>query len=134
MQNSCTSLPKIKITISAKKDKLNSRFMMEMGCFFVYTQKIHSPDPRSFIHCFISKLHLMSSWAHLNRDKLITWEFFHPVCSSPARLLDGPSTRSMQFKKSWNLFCSITMRRPVKLAHFNRDGFKKTLNLKFAWI
>ena len=70
------------------------------------TQKLHAPDLRSFIHCFIYKLHLMSSWAHLNRDKLIAWEFFHPACITSARLLDGQLMRPMLFKKSWNLFYS----------------------------
>ena len=65
--------------------------MMEMECFSVYTQKLHPPDLRSFVHCFIYKLHLMSSWVHLNRDKLIEWEFFHPACTTQTRLLDGPS-------------------------------------------
>ena len=77
--NSCTFLPEIKITSYAKTINLIFFFMMEMGCFSVYTQKIHSTDLRSFIHCFIYKLHLMSSWVHLNRDKLIEWEFFHPA-------------------------------------------------------
>ena len=61
------------------------------GCFSVYTQQKHSPDFRSFIYCFISKLHLMFSWAHLNTDKLIAWEFFHPACTTSARSLDGSS-------------------------------------------
>ena len=86
--------------------------MMEMECFSVYTQKIHSSDPRSFIHCFIYKLHLMSSWAHLNRDKLIAWEFFYPVCTTSARLLEdhhwGPC-----YSRNLEIF-SVLMSRGVQ--------------------
>ena len=74
----------------------------------------------------------MSSWAHRNRDKLIVWEFINLVCTTLARLLDGPSMRSMLFKKSSNLSCSNVVRCPVKPAGFNRNNFKRTLNLKFA--
>ena len=62
---------------------------------------------------------------HLNRDKLITWEFFHPACTTSARLLDGPPMRPMLFKKFWDLFCSNVVGRPFKPDCFNRNNLLK---------
>ena len=60
VKNVAHSYLKLRSPVQPKKYNLNFRFMMKMGFFAVYTQKVHSSDLRSFTHCFRYKPHLIS--------------------------------------------------------------------------
>ena len=78
---------------------------METRYISVY-RNMNLLDLRSFIHCFIYKTVLISYWADLRKDKLITWEFFHLACTTSVRLLDGPSKETKAW--TWNeFFCPV---------------------------
>ena len=79
--------------------------LWKQGTFLFTETWIYLILDHSFIVLY-TKLYLISSWADLRKDKLITWEFFHLACKTSVRLLDWPSMETKAW--TWNeFFCPV---------------------------